>query len=209
MYYDLTSSGHIEIYLLPDTDFIGINPDNGAWNVVSRPVIFHLSHSPTDHNAQIRSEFDEILFRHAEESGAKVFEQRKVTSLEFAVPEFKSRPTSAVYKNPDGTIGEISFDFLVDASGRNGIMSTRYLKNRQMNASLKNIACWGYWTGCETYMPGTSRHNAPWFEALTGPPRSCPHSCTHFSSPHFQTRVVGHGSFHYTMVQSRLESSWI
>lgn len=37
-----------------------------------------------------------------------------------------------------------------------------------MNQSLHNIACWAYWEGQETYMPGTYRHNAPWFEALTG-----------------------------------------
>ncbi len=47
-------------------------------------------------------------------------------------------------------------------------MSTRYLKNRTFNKSLKNVAVWGYWTGTGQYAPGTKRENAPWFEALTG-----------------------------------------
>lgn len=37
-----------------------------------------------------------------------------------------------------------------------------------MNQTLHNIACWGYWSGAGMYMPGTDRHNAPWFESLTG-----------------------------------------
>lgn len=80
----------------------------------------------------------------------------------------KLRPVSAEYVRASGEKGSISFDYLVDASGKNGVMSTKYLRNRHMNASLKNIACWGYWKGCGSYMPGTRRANAPYFEALTG-----------------------------------------
>jgi hypothetical protein len=64
--------------------------------------------------------------------------------------------------------GSTTFTHLIDATGRSGIMSTRYLKNRHFNASLKNIAVWGYWTNVAQYGFGSSRHGAPWFEALTG-----------------------------------------
>jgi len=47
------------------------------------------------------------------------------------------------------------------------MMSTKYLKNRKFNASLRNVAFWGYWTGAGKYGKGTKRENAPWFEALT------------------------------------------
>lgn len=66
------------------------------------------------------------------------------------------------------------------------MLSTRYLKNRHFNASLKNIAVWGYWRNrisdeepdneqdkedhkprVGMYGKGTSREGAPWFEALT------------------------------------------
>ncbi|KAJ6615415.1 hypothetical protein B0H10DRAFT_2220437 [Mycena sp. CBHHK59/15] len=114
----------------------------------------------------IRSELDEILLRHAQECGAAVYEERKVTELQFAAGS-DSRPISATFTDATGQTGSITFDYLVDASGRAGIMSTKYLKNRHMNETLKNIACWGYWTGANMYAPGTDRENAPWFEALT------------------------------------------
>ncbi|KAJ7482206.1 hypothetical protein B0H11DRAFT_2232430 [Mycena galericulata] len=127
------------------TDF---GKNNHSWNVV-------------------RSEFDEILLRHAQESGAKVYEEHKVVELAFAEGS-DFRPTSAIFTTPAGEARSITFDYLVDASGRAGIMSTKYLKNRHMNETLKNIACWGYWTGADMYAPGTDRENSPWFEALTG-----------------------------------------
>jgi flavine halogenase len=93
-----------------------------------------------------------------------------VTELEFSpgseAPNL--RPIACKYTGPSGGPRRITFDYLVDASGRLGVMSTKYLKNRQMNNSLKNIACWGYWTNAGMYNPGTYRENAPWFESLTG-----------------------------------------
>lgn len=71
--------------------------------------------------------------------------------------------------NTSGPIqGTTAFTHVIDASGRAGLMSTRYLHNRRFNASLKNIAMWGYWKGVESYGEGTHRSGAPWFEALTG-----------------------------------------
>ena len=64
--------------------------------------------------------------------------------------------------------GTITFKYLVDATGRAGLMSTKYLKNRKSAESLKNIAVWGYWTGVGSYGVGSTRAGAPWFEALTG-----------------------------------------
>ena len=64
--------------------------------------------------------------------------------------------------------GTITFKYLVDATGRAGLMSTKYLKNRKFAESLKNIAVWGYWTEVGSYGVGSTRAGAPWFEALTG-----------------------------------------
>jgi len=70
------------------TDFVSLDPTNGAWNVV-------------------RSEFDDILLKHSVECGAKVFQETKVVSIASApksessfsidpkTPEF--RPISADY----------------------------------------------------------------------------------------------------------------
>ncbi|KAK8137274.1 FAD/NAD(P)-binding domain-containing protein [Apiospora sp. TS-2023a] len=140
------------------TDFIAAGgPNNYAWNVV-------------------RAEADLLMFRHAEESGAKTFDGVKVKSIEFqdatTVPEgtpnlSPGRPVAATYEvKSTKETGRIDFDYVVDASGRAGILSTQYMKNRRYNQGLKNVASWGYWEGCGTYSPGTYRENSPFFEAL-------------------------------------------
>ena len=100
-----------------------------------------------------------------------------MTSVDFAERSSSAdgdvrRPVSAVWEQqaPGGgpRLGSIAFDYLVDASGRAGLMSTKYLKNRRYNANLKNVAMWGYWSNAGTYAAGTPSAGAPWFEALTG-----------------------------------------
>jgi hypothetical protein len=116
---------------------------------------------------------------HARESGASVYELTRVNSIQFSDTD-RSRPVSASWTHTVATnscsedceqkslAGTTSFDYLIDASGRAGLLSTSYLKNRHFNASLKNIAVWGYWKDVGTYGVGTPREGAPWFEALTG-----------------------------------------
>ncbi|KAI0358724.1 FAD/NAD-P-binding domain-containing protein [Trametes cingulata] len=177
------------------TDFVALGASNSAWNVV-------------------RSEFDHLLLQHAAACGAQVYEQTRVTDINFdetpptsplrsrldsplpfsrpcpdirpsrpaprrrtSVVEFAldEQPSSATigrsrsvsYETAFGGKGEITFDYLVDASGRAGLMSTKYLKNRKFNASLKNVAVWGYWKNTGMYGKGTTRENAPFFEALS------------------------------------------
>ncbi|KAH8585315.1 hypothetical protein B0O99DRAFT_696640 [Bisporella sp. PMI_857] len=125
----------------------------------------------------IRAESDDLMFRHAGKQGAKIFDGVKVTKLSFEpsgieVPEDSKvadmeRPVSASYTKKDGSSGEIKFNYLVDASGRVGLVSTKYLKNRKFNQGLKNVASWGYWKNSGKYAPGTRRDNQPYFEALT------------------------------------------
>lgn len=141
------------------TDFIAVNGPKGyAWNV-------------------IRSEADHLIFKHAATNGAKAFDGVKVQSIEFknASDEDLGRPVAATWKAKDGTTGDIAFDYLIDASGRQGIVSTKYMKNRKYNQGLKNMAKWGYWKNVKPYALGTSREGAPFFEALTGKYR---HPCS-------------------------------
>ncbi|CAN8103580.1 unnamed protein product [Discula destructiva] len=141
------------------TDFIATNGPNGyAWNVV-------------------RSESDHLMFKHAGECGAKIFDGVQVKSIEFECGVTKveegeenlnpGKPISATYQiKGSKELGEISFDYVVDASGRAGILSTKYMKNRRFNQGLKNVADWAYWEGCDAYAAGTPRENSPFFEAL-------------------------------------------
>ncbi|KAH8706038.1 hypothetical protein BGW36DRAFT_21633 [Talaromyces proteolyticus] len=140
------------------TDFLAAHGPNGySWNV-------------------IRSESDEILFNHARESGAKAFHGVKVNSLEFEDYESEfpngekvanpGKPISAKWSSKDGRSGEITFKYLVDATGRVGITSTKYLKNRHYNEGLKNLAIWGYYKNNTPWAQGTPRENQPFFEGM-------------------------------------------
>ncbi|KAI4272223.1 MAG: hypothetical protein LQ337_005447 [Flavoplaca oasis] len=138
------------------TDFVAASgPENYAYNI-------------------IRSEADHILFKHAAKSGAHTFDETKVDSLEFEpiteawnndLPN-PGRPVAAKWSRKDGTSGVIKFDDLIDASGRVGMVSTKYFKNRKYNQGLKNVATWGYFKNTSYYGIGTHKEGDPYFEAL-------------------------------------------
>lgn len=148
-----------------DTDFLEAGgPDAYAWNLV-------------------RSESDDLLFRHAGTCGAHIFDETKVDTVQFEPVASKTgsfsngnsdgvmnpgQPTSATWVRKDGTSGSITFKYLVDASGRYGLLSNKYLKNRKFNDNFKNIANWAYWKSDNIYGPGTHMHGSPYFEALDG-----------------------------------------
>lgn len=91
----------------------------------------------------VRSEFDQCLLEHAQEMGATVLQGVEVRELRFD----GDKPVGARLA-PKGKPNEgwdISFDYLVDASGRNGLMATRYLQNRYFHGVFKNVGLWGYW----------------------------------------------------------------
>lgn len=148
--------------------------------------------------------------------GAHIFDGVKIESIDFSgdskinVPEEGKvanvgRPVSADWKRKDGTTGKIKFDFLVDASGRTGMVSTKYYKNRKYNQGLKNVAQWGYWENTGVYAEGTRRHNQPFFEALTGNFSFLLRSTTTTPLTHdLQMRAAGPGSSPYTMVRRPL-----
>jgi flavin-dependent dehydrogenase len=93
----------------------------------------------------VRSEFDQLLLEHAKSQGVKVFEGVEIRNLCFDGERPRSASWSQVVGGSD--TGDISFDYLVDASGRSGVMATHYLKNRHYHNAFQNVALWGYWTG--------------------------------------------------------------
>lgn len=173
-----------------DTDFIAAGGPGGyAWNVV-------------------RSEADELLFKHAAECGVKTFDETKVASIEFAqaAPDSQTpgRPVSATWTRKDGTSGTIAVDYIVDASGRAGVISTKYLKNRSYNQGLKNVASWGYWTNGGVHGVGTHKEGAPYFEALKGKvPSYSDWDRIVLTMRSEQTAVAGFGSSLFTMAATR------
>ncbi|KAK4244530.1 hypothetical protein C7999DRAFT_43806 [Corynascus novoguineensis] len=112
------------------TDFIAAGGLNGhAWNVV-------------------RSQADELLFNHAAASRARAFDTTIIDAVQF---EGGDGQPSNLGRHP----GTIRFQYIVDASGRYGLLSTKDLKNRKFNQTLKNIANRGYRKGGGTYGVGT------------------------------------------------------
>jgi len=118
-----------------------------------------------------------LIFKHAKKCGAHTYDGTKINQVEFEPHEAKDlvadlkipdsgRAVSATWSRKDGSSGKISFDYVVDASGRAGVFSTKYLKNRTVNEGLRNIAHWTYWKGAATFGVGTEGESSPFFEAL-------------------------------------------
>lgn len=93
----------------------------------------------------IRSEFDQILLDHAAELGVDVRQGVRVNEVLF--DEGRAVGAKWTLTADRSVTGEIGFDYLVDASGRAGLMATKYLRNRQYQEAFKNIAVWSYWRG--------------------------------------------------------------
>ncbi|PYH34507.1 NAD(P)/FAD-dependent oxidoreductase [Aspergillus neoniger CBS 115656] len=103
--------------------------------------------------------------------GCQTFDGVKVTSLEFRATESSATsnadfPESASWTRRDKSAGRIRFKYLVDASGRAGLMSTKYLKNRWYNEGLTDLATWGYFENAATYGVGTVMEGSPYFSCL-------------------------------------------
>lgn len=100
----------------------------------------------------VRSEFDEILLDHARELGVEVVEGVSVKELEFD----GDRPVAALWAETKDAAskGRIAFDYIVDASGRNGVIATKHLKNRKLHEVFRNVAAWTYWKGAKPLPKG-------------------------------------------------------
>lgn len=93
-----------------------------------------------------RDEFDQLLLDHSRTLGVDVHEGVAVRQVEFD----GDRPVAARWENTDGSAeGRIAFDYVIDASGRGGVLS-RHFGLRRFHDVFKNIAAWSYWRGGKT-----------------------------------------------------------
>ncbi|MBU3064706.1 tryptophan 7-halogenase [Nocardia sp. NEAU-G5] len=94
-----------------------------------------------------RATFDDLLLRNATEQGAKVIEQAKVTGIVFD----GERPIAAEWVQAgDDTVHTLEFDFLVDATGRDGLLAKHFGMRRQ-HPAFRNVAVWSYWKGAHLH----------------------------------------------------------
>jgi flavin-dependent dehydrogenase len=122
----------------------GFQRKNGGyfdWGSQKWEIDFNTPAQPLYGFQVIRSEFDKLLLDHSKSHGVQVHEGIEVKELMFQ----DQRPVAARCVDKSGATRTTSFDVLVDASGRAGIMATRYLSNRRYNDAFMNIATWGYW----------------------------------------------------------------
>nr|ABF82430.1 halogenase [Streptomyces sp. CB2544] len=87
-----------------------------------------------------RADFDKLLLDHSRELGVDVHEGVTVKEIEFD----GDRPVAARWAG-DGKTGRLTFDYLIDASGRRGVMATKYLGARTFHSVFRNVATWSYW----------------------------------------------------------------
>jgi flavin-dependent dehydrogenase len=91
----------------------------------------------------LRSEFDEMLLRHAAEHGAEVREECTVTAL---LRDADEAVTGVTVKNADGTLQEITAHLTIDATGKEAFASNR-LGWRLPDPKLNKVAVWTYYQG--------------------------------------------------------------
>ncbi|MGY2062465.1 NAD(P)/FAD-dependent oxidoreductase, partial [Nocardia gipuzkoensis] len=95
-----------------------------------------------------RAVFDDLLLRNASDQGAEVIEQATVRRVLFD----GARPTAVEWTGPGDTRPRTTdFDFLVDASGRAGVLSRRHFDMRRPHDAFRNIAIWSYWRGARLH----------------------------------------------------------
>jgi flavin-dependent dehydrogenase len=92
-----------------------------------------------------RAAYDEILLRNAAEQGAEVVEGATVKRVLFD----GDRAVGAewVKRGNESHVNIVRFDYIIDASGRTGVLSQQHFKMRAQHAIFQNIAIWGYWKG--------------------------------------------------------------
>jgi flavin-dependent dehydrogenase len=106
----------------------------------------------TEYSYQVRREdFDLILLRHAASQGVDTREGVSVKQINFE----GGRAISADWERSDRSAsGTILFDYVIDASGRAGLLATKQFNSRRIHEVFKNVAIWGYWRGAKTLQVG-------------------------------------------------------
>jgi flavin-dependent dehydrogenase len=93
-----------------------------------------------------RATYDNILLRNAADQGAVVIERATVKRILFE----NNRAIGAEWvRDGEDRVRTVQFHYVVDASGRAGLLSQQEFKMRKHHEIFQNIAIWSYWTGAK------------------------------------------------------------
>jgi flavin-dependent dehydrogenase len=108
-----------------------------------------------------RSQFDELLIRNAERTGARVLEGCRVREVEF-LPGSAGVQVQA--QHAGGDVASWRARFLVDASGRDTFLATRFGIKRR-NPKHNSAAIFGHFGGAQRYCDEREGHiSVYWFD---------------------------------------------
>ena len=105
-----------------------------------------------------RSELDELLFRHAQQRGARTQEGCRVREI-----RFDDEGATVEARLDDGARRSVRARFVVDASGRDTFLANK-LRSKQKNPKHNSAALFGHFTGAQR-LPGRLEGNISifWF----------------------------------------------
>ncbi|MFH8612189.1 NAD(P)/FAD-dependent oxidoreductase [Streptomyces sp. NPDC018029] len=118
-----------------------------GWGGQEWPLGFDEPGRPAAYSFQVvRAEFDQLLLDHARRSGAEIREETPVSRVALEGGS-DGRAGEVHWSTRGGGSGRTGFGFLVDASGRAGLLSARQLRTRRFHEAFRNVATWAYWRG--------------------------------------------------------------
>lgn len=102
-----------------------------------------------------RADFDDLLLQHARSQGAEVHEGVAVRQVNFDGERAVSASWERTGRADDAEDGEasgvVAFDYVIDASGRAGLLATKHHNSRRFHDVFKNVALWGYWKNTKPF----------------------------------------------------------
>jgi flavin-dependent dehydrogenase len=111
-----------------------------------------------------RSEFDEVLFHHAAKRGARTFEGHRVTQVDMEAGKGGDKRALVKVQTYDGTEIEWRPRFVIDASGRDTVLSNQFGVKRRSKEHA-SAALFGHFTNA-VRQPGRNEGNISvfWFD---------------------------------------------
>jgi flavin-dependent dehydrogenase len=107
----------------------------------------------SDHRSWLvdRGVFDKILLDNARDQGVRIRELAVVQDVGFDGDRARSVRWREAGRSQ---VEEVTCDWVIDASGRAGVLAAQKFSSREYHKVFRNVAIWAYWKGGRT-LPGT------------------------------------------------------